>query len=100
MILAHMDDYVSTIANVDVIFVWYFVPITCHENIMQVSIFYTLLLVLDSTLSLINFENIFAYNIARFITLAICSKYVWIGFQTFTILFVEIILTTCKENLN
>jgi hypothetical protein len=39
MILAHMDDCVSTMANVDVIFAWYFVPITCHENIMQVSIF-------------------------------------------------------------
>jgi hypothetical protein len=25
MILAHMDDYVSTMANVDVIFAWYYV---------------------------------------------------------------------------
>jgi hypothetical protein len=41
------------------------------------------------------FWDIFAYNIARFITLAICSEYSSIlGFQIFIILFVEIIFTT------
>jgi hypothetical protein len=39
MILAHMDHCVFTMENVDVIFAWYFVPITYHENIIQVSIF-------------------------------------------------------------
>jgi hypothetical protein len=44
--------------------------------------------------------DIFAYNIVRFITLVICSKYSSIlGFQTFTIFFVGITLTThTKKN--
>jgi len=69
-----------------------FVPITWHENIMQVSIF--LHIVFSSWLNTFNytFWDIFVYNIARFITLAICFTYVWICFQTFIILFVEIFL--------
>jgi hypothetical protein len=67
---------------------------------MQVSII--LHIAFSSQSNTFNYKlwDIFAYNIARFITLAICSKYAWIGFQTFTIFFVEIILTTCEENLN
>jgi hypothetical protein len=75
-----------------------FVPITCHENIMQVSIM--LHITFSYRFNTFNYKlwDIFAYNIARFITLAICSKYAWIlGFQTFTIFFVEIFLTTHIE---
>jgi hypothetical protein len=69
---------------------------------MQVSIM--LHIAFSSQFNTFNYKlwDIFAYNIARFITLAICSKYAWIlGFQTITTFFVEIILTThTEENLN
>ncbi len=71
-----------------------FCSIICHENIMQISIM--LHNAFSSRFNIFNYKlwDIFAYNIARFITLAICSKYAWIDSQTFTIFFVEIILTT------
>jgi hypothetical protein len=67
MILVHMDDCVSTMANVNVIFAWYFVPITCHENIMQVSIF------LHITFS--SWLNTFTYKFWENVCLQYCKIY-------------------------
>jgi hypothetical protein len=75
-----------------------FVPITCHEDIMQVSIILHIVFILDSTLSIIKFAIYLLTILQGLLPLPFCSKYFSIlGFQTSTIFFVEIILRTHRE---